>query len=196
VHADSHQQRAAWSTSVKGLFLLVVIVQVASFKGYVQSPNNFFQLPFMSAIAREVSRYYLQTQGRLGDAKLLEWQPRLAAFPHPELSPGAAGYLLPPFVFLACMFSTVSMISMLVSEKETGLRQALRTMGLLQGSYWFSWWLFEAVMAAINAWIVTGFGAIWQQHAPLWSNSMLMHNATAGSNSTLMQSALHAAMAC
>eukprot|EP00775_Hariotina_reticulata_P004500 gene4500-4753_t len=131
---------------------------VASFKGYVQSPNNFFQLPFMSAIAREVSRYYLQAQGRLQDAELLDWQPQLATFPHPELSPGAAGYLLPPFVFLACMFSTVSMISMLVSEKETGLRQALRTMGLVQGSYWFSWWLFEAVMAAVNAWVVTGFG--------------------------------------
>lgn len=56
------------------------------------------------------------------------------------------------------MFATISFLAVVVSEKESGLRQALQTMGLQQGSYWLSWWLFEAVMAAITAWCIIGFG--------------------------------------
>jgi hypothetical protein len=128
------------------------------FKGYVQSPNDFFQMPFMSAIAREISRHYLQAAGRTAEAANLDWQPQLAPFPHPQLSPGSAGYILPPFIFVACMFATISFLSVVVSEKESGLRQALQTMGLQQGSYWVSWWLFEALMAAVTAWVLIAFG--------------------------------------
>lgn len=133
-------------------------LQIPMFKGYVQSPNDFFQMPFMSAIAREISRHYLQAAGRIAEAANLDWQPQLAPFPHPQQSPGSAGYILPPFIFVACMFATISFLSVVVSEKESGLRQALQTMGLQQGSYWVSWWLFEALMAAITAWILIAFG--------------------------------------
>lgn len=128
----------------------------------MQSPNEFFQMPFMSAITREISRYFLVAAGKQAEADALVWQPRLGPFPHPQLSAGTAGYILPPFIFVACMFATISHLTMLVTEKETGLRQALQTMGLQQGSYWLSWWLFEAVMAGITAWCITGFG---EQHA-------------------------------
>lgn len=124
----------------------------------MQSPNDFFQMPFVSAITREISRHYLQAAGRTADAAALDWQPQLAPFPHPELSPGNAGYVLPPFIFVACMFATISFLSAVVSEKESGLRQALQTMGLQQGSYWISWWLFEALMAAMTAWVIIAFG--------------------------------------
>ena len=137
---------------------LLQSVQIPTFKGYVQSPNDFFQMPFMSAIAREISRHYLESAGMAAQAAALEWQPQLALFPHPQLSPGTAGYILPPFIFVACMFATISFLAVVVSEKESGLRQALQTMGLQQGSYWLSWWLFEAVMAAITAWCLIGFG--------------------------------------
>jgi hypothetical protein len=138
--------------------MCVAILQAPAFKGYVQSPNEFFQMPFMSAIAREISRHFLAAAGKQAEADALVWQPRLGAFPHPQLSAGTAGYILPPFIFVACMFATISHLTMLVTEKESGLRQALQTMGLQQGSYWLSWWLFEAVMAAITAWCITGFG--------------------------------------
>lgn len=134
------------------------LLQVPAFKGYVQSPNEFFQMPFMSAVAREISRFYLTAAGQQEAAAALDWQPRLGVFPHPQLSAGTAGYILPPFIFVACMFATISHLTMLVSEKESGLRQALQTMGLQQGSYWLSWWLFEAVMAAITSWCIIGFG--------------------------------------
>jgi hypothetical protein len=136
------------------------VAQIPMFKGYVQSPNDFFQLPFMSAIAREISRHYLDAAGRSADAAALQWGPQLAPFPHPQLSPGTSGFILPPFIFVACMFATISFLAVLVAEKETGLRQALQTMGLQQGSYWLSWWLFEAVMAAITAWVLIGFGEL------------------------------------
>lgn len=138
--------------------LRMIALQIPTFKGYVQSPNDFFQMPFMSAVAREISRHYLETAGRAAEAATLQWQPQLAMFPHPQLSPGTAGYILPPFIFVACMFATISFLAVVVSEKESGLRQALQTMGLQQGSYWLSWWLFEAVMAAITAWCIIGFG--------------------------------------
>jgi hypothetical protein len=139
-------------------FMLLAVMQIPTFKGYVQSPNDFFQMPFMSAIAREVSRYYLAAAGKVEEAATLQWQPQMAAFPHPQLSPGTAGYILPPFIFVACMFATISFLGVVVSEKESGLRQALQTMGLQQGSYWLSWWLFEALMAAVQSWIIIAFG--------------------------------------
>lgn len=138
-----------------------------AFKGYVQSPNDFFQLPFMSAIARETARHALSAAGRADEAAALQWRPRMAAFPHPQLSPGVSSYILPPFIFVACMFATISLLSALVHEKESGLRQALTTMGLQQLPYWASWWLFEAVMWAAMAWCITGFGegttSCWQR---------------------------------
>lgn len=147
----------ALSNTFQG-FLALSCLQIPMFKGYVQSPNDFFQMPFISAIAREISRNYLSASGRHADAAALEWQPQLAGFPHPQLSPGNAGYILPPFIFVACMFATISFLAAVVSEKESGLRQALQTMGLQQGSYWLSWWLFEAVMSAVTAWCLIGFG--------------------------------------
>lgn len=113
----------------------------------------------MSAVARELARHALAAAGRVDDAAGLLWEPRTAIFPHPQLSAGTAGYVLPPFIFVACMFATISHLTALVAEKESGLRQALQTMGLLQGAYWASWWLFEAVMAAVTAWCIIGFGA-------------------------------------
>ncbi|KAF8059445.1 ABCA9 [Scenedesmus sp. PABB004] len=139
-------------------YVLQTNTSTPTFKGYVQGPNDFFQLPFMSAVAREVARHYLASAGRADEAARLAWAPRTAIFPHPQLSAGTAGYVLPPFIFVACMFATISHLAALVSEKESGLRQALQTMGLQQGSYWLSWWLFEAAMAAVTAWAIIGFG--------------------------------------
>uniref|UniRef100_A0A383VPE1 ABC transporter domain-containing protein n=1 Tax=Tetradesmus obliquus TaxID=3088 RepID=A0A383VPE1_TETOB len=170
-------------------YVLQTNTSAPAFKGYVQSPNEFFQMPFMSAITREISRYFLAAAGKQAEADALVWQPRLGPFPHPQLSAGTAGYILPPFIFVACMFATISHLTMLVTEKETGLRQALQTMGLQQGSYWLSWWLFEAVMAGITAWCITGFGValrlamfvhndVWLMFVLFWLFGMAMASFT------------------
>ncbi|KAF6266062.1 hypothetical protein COO60DRAFT_1697444 [Scenedesmus sp. NREL 46B-D3] len=87
------------------------------------------------------------------------------------------------------MFATISHLTALVTEKESGLRQALQTMGLQQGSYWLSWWLFEAVMAGITAWCITGFGValrlamfvhndVWLMFLLFWLFGMAMASFT------------------
>lgn len=46
----------------------------------------------------------------------------------------------------ACCLRTVHdglQISGVVGEQELGLRQMLRTMGMLDSTYWLSWMLFE-----------------------------------------------------
>ncbi|WIA36227.1 hypothetical protein OEZ86_007561 [Tetradesmus obliquus] len=109
-------------------YVLQTNTSAPAFKGYVQSPNEFFQMPFIH-------------------------------------------------------------LTMLVTEKETGLRQALQTMGLQQGSYWLSWWLFEAVMAGITAWCITGFGValrlamfvhndVWLMFVLFWLFGMAMASFT------------------
>jgi hypothetical protein len=50
-------------------------------------------------------------------------------------------------------------MSNLVSEREAGLRTALRNMGMLDSSYWASWMAFDAVMALLGATLILVFGA-------------------------------------
>ena len=49
-------------------------------------------------------------------------------------------------------------INILVGEKELGLRQALRTMGMTDFSYWLSWAAWELVLAFITGHLITWFG--------------------------------------
>lgn len=39
----------------------------------------------------------------------------------------------------------------MVSEKELGLKQALRTMGMKDGAYWASWAMWEVTLAFVVA---------------------------------------------
>ena len=61
----------------------------------------------------------------------LSWNVGLSMFAHPTIATvPVIGQVLGPFIFAACMFSFVSQIGFFVSEKENGLRQALKTMGM------------------------------------------------------------------
>ena len=56
------------------------------------------------------------------------------------------------------MFSFVAQISSVVSEKEFGLRQALRTMGMTDAAYWLSWGAWELTLAFVSGHLITCFG--------------------------------------
>ncbi len=56
------------------------------------------------------------------------------------------------------MFSFVTQIGTVVMEKEMGLRQAMRTMGLKDSSYWMSWAAWELLLAFITGNLITLFG--------------------------------------
>jgi hypothetical protein len=49
-------------------------------------------------------------------------------------------------------------MSNLVSEKQAGLRLALRNMGMLEGAYWSSWMAFDALITLLTALLLVLFG--------------------------------------
>ena len=53
-------------------------------------------------------------------------------------------------------------MSTLVTEKQYGLRQALRNMGMRDSSYWASWMLFDTLFALLSAVLILIFGLILQ----------------------------------
>lgn len=56
-------------------------------------------------------------------------------------------------------------ISAVVQERETKLRQAMRTMGMLDSAFWLTWATYEIFMGFITAMLLAGFGAMWQVRA-------------------------------
>lgn len=47
----------------------------------------------------------------------------------------------------------------LVTEKDSGLRQAMRTMGLLESSYWGSWIVFDLAFGTVLTLAIIASGA-------------------------------------
>lgn len=52
-----------------------------------------------------------------------------------------------------------------MSEKQAGLRLALRNMGMLDSAYWASWMAFDAVITLLTALLLVLFGA-WPAAGP------------------------------
>ncbi|KAK9805624.1 hypothetical protein WJX72_008643 [[Myrmecia] bisecta] len=131
------------------------------FKSTFQNRELFVQLPLQVAVERELSRRFFAAEGKTLDASA--WSVAIRKFPHPVLTTGSVvGQVIGPFLFAANMFAFVLVISGVVGERELGLRQALRTMGMLDSSFWSSWFAFEVVMAAITSLLIGAFGAIFQ----------------------------------
>jgi hypothetical protein len=136
--------------------------QPKQFKSYVQDPQIFWQMPVMSAVSRELARQSLLDAGRTGEADGLAWDPTLARFPHPEMTTlSLTGRVISPCIFAACMFGAVTQMAQLVSEKDSGLRQAMRTMGLMDSSYWASWIVFDLVFGTLLTLVIIVSGADW-----------------------------------
>lgn len=67
----------------------------------------------------------------------------------------ALSYLLMLTLLSSVKTSVASQISGLVSEAETGLRLALRTVGMRDSAYWTSWMAFDGLMAFFGALLLT-----------------------------------------
>ncbi|GFR51512.1 hypothetical protein Agub_g13927, partial [Astrephomene gubernaculifera] len=147
-------------------FILQTNTTVKYFKGKYQHPNKFVQLPLQVAVHREIARYQLANSGlpnASGLASSLRLEVGLKEFPHPTIATvSVLGQVLGPFVFAACMFSFVTQISSVVAEKELGLKQALRTMGMVDSAYWLSWAAWEVTLAFAVAHSICIYGLILQ----------------------------------
>ena len=53
-------------------------------------------------------------------------------------------------------------ITAVVLERELKLRQALKTMGMMDSAFWASWTVYELAMSLITSLLLAGFGAMWQ----------------------------------
>lgn len=96
--------------------------QVKYFKGAFQDPVNFFQIPLINAVARELSRSYVARARNssssssaavnlLSSPDAFEWSPRLVRFPHPSLQTvNLLGQVLSSFIFASLMFGSVSQV--------------------------------------------------------------------------------------
>ena len=66
------------------------------------------------------------------------------------------------FLFAASMFGAVIQITNVVSEKEAGMRQAMKNFGLIDSLYWISWMVWEAGIVAFSALSLCVFGLVFQ----------------------------------
>lgn len=58
-------------------------------------------------------------------------------------------------------------MAQLVTEKDSGLRQAMRTMGLIDSSYWGSWLLFDLGFATLLTLVIVFSGGA-EEFAAAW----------------------------
>ncbi|KAI8468323.1 MAG: hypothetical protein J3K34DRAFT_523031 [Monoraphidium minutum] len=132
-----------------------------TFKSYVQDPQVFWQSPVMSAVSRELARQALLDAGRAAEAAEMAWDPLLVRYPHPEMTTlSFTGRIIAPCIFAACMFGAVTQMAQLVTEKDSGLRQAMRTMGLMDSSYWGSWVVFDLAFGTLLTLVIIFSGMI------------------------------------
>ena len=129
----------------------------------MQDAQHFWHTPVQSAVSRELARGALLEAGRADAAAALRWGPELARFPHPEMTTlSVAGRVIAPCVFAALMFGAVTQMAQIVAEKDAGLRQAMRAMGLMASSYWGSWVVFDLAFGAVLALVVVLSGMLLQ----------------------------------
>ena len=68
--------------------------------------------------------------------------------------------LSPPLNFLVPKF--LLQLSSVVAEREKGLRQALKTSGMLDSAFWISWTVVELAISVLFTLFTIAFGAMFQ----------------------------------
>ena len=140
-------------------FVLVSNTTVKGFKDQFQDPTFFFTVPMQVAVEREIASYQWRRAGKEG---AVEWNVSYSMFAHPTTqSVNIVGQAIGPFIFAANMFNFVLLMSSIVSEKENGLRQALKTSGMLDSAFWCSWIFIELIISVIFSLLMVGFGAMF-----------------------------------
>ncbi|EFN57675.1 hypothetical protein CHLNCDRAFT_57211 [Chlorella variabilis] len=142
-------------------FLLQVNTSVQYFKDKFQDPTFFMQVPLQVATERAIAQLFANAS--LGaDAPQLAWQVATSMFAHPTTnSINVVGKSIGSFIFAANLFTFVLILASVVAERERGLRQALKTMGMLESAFWLSWMTVEVIASVIFSLLLIGFGAMF-----------------------------------
>lgn len=141
-------------------FVLVSNVTVKVFRDQYQDPTFYFTVPMQVSVENAIASYQWKRAGNAGN---VDWNVSYSMFAHPTTqSVNIVGQAIGPFIFAANMFNFVLLMSSVVSEKENGLRQALRTSGMLDSAFWCSWIFIELIISVIFSLLLVGFGAMFQ----------------------------------
>ncbi len=147
-------------------YVLQVNSTVKYFKAKFQDPTFFSAVPIQVGAEREIARYQINAAGGGGTAAgapLSSWDVTMSQFAHPQTGDvNIVGQAMGPFVFAANMFNFVLLLSSVVAERERGLRQALKTTGMLDSSFWLSWAVVELVISVLFTLFTIAFGAMFQ----------------------------------
>lgn len=68
----------------------------------------------------------------------------------------------PAWVELSQDSRAPTQLSSVVMEREQGLRQALKNMGMLDSAFWLSWGFTELLAGILFSLLIIGFGAAFQ----------------------------------
>ena len=141
-------------------FVIVSNVTVKLFRDQFQDPTFFFTVPMQVLTEKEIAAFQWRNAGKEGS---VDWNVSYSMFAHPTTQAvNIVGQAIGPFIFAANMFNFVLLMSSVVSEKEKGLRQALRTSGMLDSAFWCSWIFIELIISVIFSLLLVGFGAMFQ----------------------------------
>jgi len=134
---------------------------VKFYRGKFQSPNYFVQLPLQVAIEREAAH---ELGGQAGEEGVenAAWEVNLKEFPHPAFSTQSSiSATAAIFLFAAAMFGMGVQVTNVVTERELGMRQAMRNLGLNETLYWLSWSAWETGMVFVSATLTVLFGMLF-----------------------------------
>jgi len=146
-------------------YVLQINSTVKYFKANFQDPTFFSAVPIQVGVEREIARYQLAAAngGDDGQSQALSWDVSMSQFAHPQTGDvNIIGQAMGPFVFAANMFNFVLLLSSVVAERERGLRQALKTTGMMDSSFWLSWLVVELVISVLFTLLTIAFGAMFQ----------------------------------
>ena len=133
----------------------------ASFTLQVNSTTSMSAIPALQvAISEGITRAVVAPGGEVGfDISLQEYA-------HPKalnVDVGATSSdIAPLFIFSALLFPFVMQMAELALDKETKIRQTLRTVGMLDSAYWISWHLFHTITSLLTALLITVVGIIFR----------------------------------
>eukprot|EP01025_Chloroclados_australasicus_P050566 TRINITY_DN5830_c0_g3_i2.p1 TRINITY_DN5830_c0_g3~~TRINITY_DN5830_c0_g3_i2.p1 ORF type:complete len:1015 (-),score=90.81 TRINITY_DN5830_c0_g3_i2:310-3354(-) len=134
---------------------------VKFFRSTFQDPQTFIQLPLQMAAHREVSRYLMKNATE--SASMESFSISYKTFAHPQIDTfSLVGSISGNFLFAANMFGFVALLVSLLYDKESGLKTAMVTMGMLDSSYWISWLSYELVFTFISSLLMVVFGLVFQ----------------------------------
>ena len=137
---------------------------VRYFKNEFQSPNFFSQVPVQVAVEREGAKMLARHKfGSLSAEADISWSVGISSFAHPPMViESRIPEFAAPFLYAVGMFNFVATLIALVTERQTGQRQGMRNAGMLESSFWISWYLWEVVTNFMTSSFIVLFGMMFQ----------------------------------